>query len=221
MKFAIRTVGAGLALLLPLAACSDASDGITSAKAPPTPRHADVIQGCSNVSFPFFTSIRAGSEPTNNTEIYGNMATPCGYMIVTGIGGRVTTDSNFNGLQLRGRYVYPDGTMSAAGDMFWGSMPNGPEKFAEIPAGNAIVGVSVGESSNNVDVIQLRYRAVSIVNGVLQLTGPVQTAFDGTATPEAIYTRPLSDSTSVLVGAGFRSAVDKVKTMQLDFASLQ
>ena len=211
-----------MALLLTLAACSDTSDGITSAKAPAKPRHAGVVSGCSNVSFPFYTSIRAGSEPTNNTEIYGNMSTiPCGYMIVTGIGGRVETDSDFTGLQLRGRYVYPDGTMSAAGDMFWGSMPNGPEKFAQVDSGYAIVGVSIGESSNNVDVIQLRARAVTVVNGQLQLAGPVVTWSDGTATPEAIYTRPITDSTSVVVGAGFRSAVDKVKTMQLDFASLQ
>jgi hypothetical protein len=111
--------------------------------------------------------------------------------------------------------------MSAVGDMFWGTMPNGPEKFAEIPSGNAIVGVSMGESNYNVDVIQLRYRAVSVVNGQLQLTGPVYTAYAGTATPNASYTTSSSDSTSVLVGAGFRSAVDQIKTMQLDFASLQ
>jgi hypothetical protein len=221
MKFSIRTVGAGLALLLPLAACSDASDAITSAKVLARPRHADIILGCSNVSFPFYTSVKAGSEPGYAPETAGILDTPCGYKIVTGIGGRVDGTSDFKGLQLRGRYVYPDGTMSAYGDNFYGTMPDGPEKFAEIPEGYAIVGVSMGESSYNVDVIQLRYRAVSVVNGQLQLTGPVYTASAGTATTDADYTRPLSDSTSVLVGAGFRSAVDKIKTMQLDFASLQ
>jgi hypothetical protein len=220
MKLPIRTAGAGLALLLSLAACSD-RDSITSVKAPRIARRAEVLAGCGNVSFPFSTSIKAGLEPGYAPETAGIMSTTCGYMIVTGIGGRVDGTSDFKGLQLRGRYVYPDGTMSAVGDMFWGTMPNGPEKFAEIPSGNAIVGVSMGESNYNVDVIQLRYRAVSVVNGQLQLTGPVYTAYDGTATPDANYTTSSSDSTSVLVGAGFRSAVDKIKTMQLDFASLQ
>ena len=44
---------------------------------------------------------------------------------------------------------------------------------------------------------------------------------DGSGTPEAAYTTSASDITSVLIGAGFRSAVDKVKNMQLDFACMQ
>lgn len=220
MKSTIRTAGAALVLTLAIAACSEGGD-ITSPAKPATPRHAQVLSGCSNVSFPFATSIRAGLEPYYNLEIYGQLTTPCGYMIVTGLGGRVESGSDFTGLKLSGRYVYPDGTMSASSDNFYGSMPNGPEKFASIPSGYAIVGVSIGEVNDNVNRVELRYRQVAVVNGVLQLTGPVYTATDGSGTPEAAYTTSASDSTSVLVGAGFRSAVDKVKTMQLDFASLQ
>lgn len=216
MKFSLRAVAAGLAFL-PVAGCAN-MDSIAAVEA--TASTPSFLEGCSNVNLPFSTSIRAGLEPYAGLEIQGDLSTSCGYMVMVGLGGRVEHGSDFTGIQLTGRYVYPDGTMSAPGDKYYGTMPNGPEKYVQIPAGNAVVGVSIGQLDDNVNRIELRYRQVTVVNGVLQLTGPVYTATAGTGTPEVSYTISGND-TQVVVGAGFRSAVDKVKTMQLDLASLQ
>lgn len=216
MKLAIRAIVTGLALL-PIAACSDL-DRITSAEV--TAAVPRFLEGCTNVNLPFVTSVRAGVEPYAGLEVQGDLSTTCGYMVLVGLGGRVEHGSDFTGIVLTGRYVYPDGTMSAPGDKYYGTMPNGPEKYVQVPAGNAVVGVSIGQADDNVNRIELRYRQVTVVNGLLQLTGPVYTAVAGTATPDVSYTISGND-TQVIVGAGFRSAVDRVKTMQLDIASLQ
>lgn len=161
-------------------------------------------------------TVRAGSAPTYSLEVSGTPYSDCGYLVMTGIGGRIrlhNDDSNWSTLAIEARRLYRDGSWGSPTTFRYGSEPNyALEAWGAIPQGYAIVGVGVGqgqiagEDHNDLQTLVIRYRQLVMVNGVPSLTGPVYTANHGVWPHGAIDVEfTTTADNEVFVGAGFRS----------------
>lgn len=154
---------------------------------------------------------------TTNPEVEGVLGTGCGYMVLTGIGGTVVNDSDYTTLWLTGRLVYPDGTWSAATTRVYGDATKTEEQRLDVPFGHAIVGLSMGLSgtSDRLTTIRIAHREVQVVNGRLQLVGPVYTSKVGSdpLTNDAAFDLPSTNDREVYVGVGVTAQVERTKVL--------
>jgi hypothetical protein len=161
-----------------------------------------------------YVEFRAGNEPNGPLDVLGMATSNCGYLVVTGIGGRIDGHDNYTTLHLRARRIYPNGTWGETVTYRFGTEPNHSlEAWGEVPAGYAITGLTVGQSqSENLVKLEIYYRKLELTSAGLRLTGPTQGYNFGNASYpwyDATY-NPVLDA-SVLVGVGLR-AVDGERT---------
>ena len=133
----------GLALLLPLASCSDAVSPEPAAP-PLVPAASHACDG----SLPWFGTYYVGSDPNANLEVDGKLDTGCGYMVVTGVKGRIVSDSNYETMWLTGRMLYHDGTWGGETTRVYdvdGIVSHSWEMEAKVPDGHAVIGIGIGQ----------------------------------------------------------------------------
>jgi hypothetical protein len=204
---------ATLVLSMSLASCTEGGEsGLL------LPADASMHHACDG-SLPLFGRYVALSSnpPTTDLEVEGLLGTGCGYMVMTGIGGTIINDSNYETLWLTGRMLYHDGTWSAPTTRVYGNANKAQEQYLSIPEGYAIVGLSLGLSgtSDELTTIRIRYRQVALVNGQLQLTGPVYTTKVGSdpLTNDAAHELAATNDREVYVGVGLQAAVERTKVL--------
>jgi hypothetical protein len=208
-----RLALATLLALVPIAACTDGATSDLLGPDQPKKNHA-----CDG-SLPLFGRYVALSSnpPITTPEVEGVLSTGCGYMVLTGIGGTITNDSNYETLWLTGRNLYHDGTWSAPTTRVYGNLNKAQEQYLSVPEGYAITGVSMGLSgtSDLLTTIRLRYRQVSIVDGHLALVGPVYTTKIGSDPLEndAAHELDASNDREVYVGLGLNAAVERTTVL--------
>jgi hypothetical protein len=202
------------ALSIPMASCADAGSGNPmAAAADPSMNHA-----CDG-SLPYFGRYVATSDNPSTTvpEVEGTLGTGCGYMVLTGVGGTIINDSDYETLWLTGRMLYHDGTWSEPTTRVYGNAAKAQEQYLSVPYGHAIVGLSMGLSgtSDQLTTIQIRHREVQYVNGRLQLVGPVYTSKVGSDPlgNDAIHELPSTNDREVYVGVGARAEVERTKLL--------
>lgn len=154
----------------------------------------------------------------------GILNTGCGYMVLTGVGGTVVHDSNYETLWLTGRMLYHDGTWSAPTTRVYGNINKTQEQSLSVPFGHAIVGLSMGLSgtSDQLTTIRIRHREVQSLNGQLQLVGPVYTSKVGSDPLENDANHELSpwNDREVYVGLGATAAVERTKLLIIHTGAL-
>lgn len=203
-----------LALSVPMASCGEQGAGNPLAAAgDPSMNHA-----CDG-SLPYFGRYVAISDNPSTTvpEQEGTLGTGCGYMVLTGVGGTITIDSNYETLWLTGRMLYHDGTWSEPTTRVYGNAEKAQEQYLSIPSGYAITGLSMGLSGTNdkLTTIRISYRQVQLVNGRLELVGPVLTTKVGSdpLTNDAFYDLPVTNNREVFVGVGVNAQVERTKVL--------
>jgi hypothetical protein len=209
-----------LRLLFVLAMCAivaSSTPRITSAQpAHNNPSHATMGNEstgdpCAG-SIAYWTDYRVGREYWAQPERDGMLGTGCGYMVLTGVGANIVHDSNYATLWLTGRMVYSDGTMSTATTRVEGDGWRTPEAMLEVPYGHAIVGIGAGQSgTHDLKTLVLKYRQVQVVDGRLQLVGPVYTMQTGSGSLNSMHQLPEYNDREVYIGVGFRSSVEQTK----------
>lgn len=200
---------AALVLATQISACGGDVLGSTADRKSPGAPAKDVI--CGEGTVPLWATSTIGENKPIEAEGTLSAGAGCGYYVMTGLGGRVTATSNWTTVNLWGRRVYADGTMSAETRQDYGQVA-APEQEVHVPEGAVVVGVGAGEQNNNVSVIRLSYRYVSVVNGHLQLVGPVYTVSSGTGNVEMEYV--LTDDVQVYVGVGFGNSANNVTRLR-------
>ncbi len=204
----------GLALLLPLASCSDAVSPEPAAP-PLVPAASHACDG----SLPWFGTYYVGSDPNANLEVDGKLDTGCGYMVVTGVKGRIVSDSNYETMWLTGRMLYHDGTWGGETTRVYdvdGIVSHSWEMEAKVPDGHAVIGIGIGQSGTN-DTLKrlvLKSRQVGIVDGHLQLVGPVFTTDQGTGSLDTGAYHELTGDREVYIGLGLRSNAERTRTIR-------
>jgi hypothetical protein len=202
-----------LVLATNLTACTEDGPTTVDSAEPPSMNIT-----CGNGFIPLWSNGFLGENKP--IEAQGTLWSGCGYYVMTGLGGRIKTESNWTTVHLYGRQVFIDGTMGAETVQKFGPESSfDAELTANVPPGYAVVGVGVGEQNDNVSVISLQYRQVSVVNGQLQLVGPTYTTIVGTGNVEISHL--LTDDFQVFIGAGFGSSANNVTRMAWWSGALQ
>lgn len=219
-----RNVVAFLAVttLLPLASCSD----IGSSQNPILPTGKASQDHACDGSIPRAGQYQVVVQGETNTtpEVEGVLDTGCGVLVLTGVAATVEYASDYRTLWLTGRSLYHDGTWSAPTTRVYGNGALQPEQSLSVPEGYAIVGLAMGLSGNAtlLTTIQLKYRQVQLVNGRLELVGPVFTSKVGSDSfaDDAMHQLSPLDNREVYVGLGLRASVEKTKVMRIHTGAL-
>jgi len=203
----------GIALATSLNACSDLRSGN-----PVAPTESPVFNHACDGSLPYFATHNAGLEYWDSPEVEGSLATGCGYMVVTGFGGRIIEDSQYETIWLTGKMLYHDGTWSSPTTRWYdndGENGRTWEAYTEVPAGHAVVGIGIGQSRTHaVKTVVLKSREVQLVNGQLRLVGPTHTTQVGTGSIDTWNVLPETNDREVFIGIGVRSSVEQTKMIR-------
>ena len=167
-----------------------------------------VVPLCSSSTVNYSRSVRSGSHPSENLEVWGRVASGC--YILTGIGGRIENsggDANWTTLHIEQRKLNQDGTLGPRQRNTFGSAPNYTvEAWADVPYGYAVTKIEV-TGGYDVTMIRMTYQAIQRnANGSFSLTGPSYTAYGGLnpySAATVIGQAQLTDE--MFLGAGFRA----------------
>ncbi|HYO73375.1 MAG TPA: hypothetical protein VEU33_45650 [Archangium sp.] len=170
----------------------------------------------------YFTA-RVGREPYSSLEVSSLAGTSCNRQVVTGIGARIVSDSNYETLHVEYRQPYADGTLGGRYIARSGSNPYGTrEAWASVPDGYAIVGVAAGQQgSHDLRTLIVYYRRIELTASGVRMTGPVYQINAGVNPYGSVNATYLNtNDTNVLVGVGFSSAVEQTKTIAAHVGTL-
>ncbi|MFY0525949.1 hypothetical protein ACN28I_23310 [Archangium gephyra] len=163
-----------------------------------------------------YTTARVGREPNASLEVSSLAGTSCNRQVVTGIGARIVSDSNYETLHVEYRQPYADGTMGGRTIVRRGSNPYGTlEAWASVPDGYAIVGVAAGQQgTHDLRTLIVYYRRIELTASGVRMTGPIYQINAGVNPYGSINASYLTSAdNNVLVGVGFSSAVEQTKTI--------
>ncbi|WP_375770597.1 hypothetical protein NR798_06780 [Archangium gephyra] len=163
-----------------------------------------------------YTTARVGREPYASLEVSSLAGTSCNRQVVTGIGARIVSDSNYETLHVEYRQPYADGSMGARTIFRSGSNPFGTlEAWASVPDGYAVVGVAAGQQgTHDLRTLIVYYRRIELTASGVRMTGPIYQINAGVNPYGSINASYLSSAdNTVMVGVGFSSAVEQTKTI--------
>ncbi|KFA89700.1 hypothetical protein [Archangium violaceum] len=166
---------------------------------------------------------RVGREPSASLEVNSLAGTSCNRQVVTGIGARIVSDSNYETLHVEYRQPYADGTLGARWIARSGKNPYGTlEAWASVPDGYAVVGVAAGQQgTHDLRTLIVYYRRIELTASGVRMTGPVYQLNVGVSPYGSINTTYLNNNdNNVLVGVGFSSAVEQTKTIAAHVGTL-
>ncbi|WP_164015532.1 hypothetical protein [Pyxidicoccus trucidator] len=161
---------------------------------------------------------RTGREASEQAEVTIFGGSRCNRFVVTGIGGAIVSDSNYETLHIEYRQLYADGTMGPRTIHRTGSNPNRiPEAWVQAPDGYAIVGVAAGQQSSHDLKTLIGYsRQVVVTSAGVRMSGPYQPIHGGVnpyGTLDSLAVNQTPNDNEVFVGLGLRSAVQQTKTL--------
>jgi hypothetical protein len=166
---------------------------------------------------------RTGSEPNGPLDVSGSTLTNCGYLVITGIGGRIDGHDNYTTLHIRGRRLNRNGTWGETVTYRFGTEPNHElEAWLDVPDGYAITGLTIGQSQReNIEKLEIGYKKVELTSAGLRLTGPYLFKTFGASYPWYDVSLNLDNPSLVLVGVGLRTKDgEHTTTMVLTYGTL-
>ena len=173
-------------------------------------------EACDTIIETFITQ-ETGVEPEMHPEADGLGTSECGYMVLIGVGMRMSSNSDITTLHLKYQRVNADGTLGRTELRAYGMDPNHAlEAYAEALPGEAIVGIGVGsQNTTNINTLRIWKRPIGLVSGAVRTYGSI-TAESFGVTPGGVLDTsaviPLSVTDHVYVGFGARANSAKVKT---------
>ncbi|AKJ00287.1 hypothetical protein ATI61_104305 [Archangium gephyra] len=170
------------------------------------------------------TTVRVGREPSASLEVNSLAGTSCNRQVVTGIGARIVSDSNYETLHVEYRQPNADGTLGGRYIARSGSNPYGTlEAWASVPDGYAVVGVAAGQQgTHDLRTLIVYYRRVELTASGVRMTGPVYQLNAGVNPYGSVNATYLNtNDANVFVGVGFSSAVEQTKTIAAHVGTFQ
>lgn len=165
-----------------------------------------------------YSTVRTGDEPTATPEADGvGTGSSCGYLVLIGVGMRMSSNHDITTLHLKYQRVYTNGTLGPTELRKYGADPNHAlEAYAEALPGEAIVGIGVGtQNTHNINTIRIWKRPIGLVSGAVRTSGSV-TAESFGITPGGVLdtSHVISSSVAdkVYVGFGARANSSEVRT---------
>lgn len=165
----------------------------------------------------YYITYLTGDESTANPEAEGVGSTDCGYLVLIGVGMRMSSNSDVTTLHLKYQRVYSDGTLGRTELRTYGTDPgHALEAYAEALPGEVIVGIGVGsQNTSNINTLRIWKRPIGLVSGAVRTYGSI-TAESFGVTPGGVLDTsavlPLSVTDYVYVGFGARANSAEVKT---------
>ncbi|MCY1019846.1 hypothetical protein [Pyxidicoccus sp. MSG2] len=161
---------------------------------------------------------RTGQESGQQPEVNILQGSDCNRWVVTGIGGSIVSDSNYEQLLIQYRELHADGTMGPRILYRTGSNPyRTPEAWVEATDGYAIVGVAAGQQgSHDLKTLTGYARQVVVTPSGVRMAGSYQPLYGGinpygSLDSQAVNQTP--NDNEVFIGLGLRSAVQQTKTI--------
>lgn len=169
------------------------------------------------------STVRVGREPYASLEVNSIAGTVCNRQVVTGIGARIVSDSNYETLHVEYRQPNADGTLGSRYIYRSGSNPYGTlEAWASVPDGHAIVGVAAGQQgTHDLRTLIVYYRRIELTASGVRMTGPLYQVNAGVNPSGSINASYINyNDNQVFVGVGFSSAVEQTKTIAAHVGTL-
>lgn len=161
---------------------------------------------------------RTGQESSDQPEVNILQGSRCNRWVVTGIGGSIVSDSNYEQLLIQYRELHADGTMGPR--MLYRTGSNAyrtPEAWVEATDGYAIVGVAAGQQgSHDLKTLTGYARQVVVTSSGVRMSGSYQPLYGGInpyGTLDYLAINQTPNDNEVFIGLGLRSAVQQTKTL--------
>lgn len=161
---------------------------------------------------------RKGLEASATPEVEIFSGSRCNRWVVTGIGGSIVSDSNYEQLVIEYRELHADGTMGAPMTYRTGSNPyRTPEAWVQAGDGYAFVGVAAGQQGTHDLRTLVGYaRQVVVTSSGVRMTGNFVERRGGVNPNGSLDNQAINQTAAeneVFIGLGLRSAVQQTKTL--------
>lgn len=161
---------------------------------------------------------RTGQGPNETPEVQIFAGSECNRWVVTGIGGSIVSDSNYEQLLIQYRELYSDGSMGPR--MLYRTGSNAyrtPEAWVEAGEGYAFVGVAAGQQGTHDLRTLIGYARQAVVTPLgVRMSGP-KMPLRGGVNPlgplDSLAFNETAFDDEVFIGLGLRSAVEQTKTL--------
>lgn len=166
-----------------------------------------------------YSTVNTGNRPWDYLEASGSGWTSCGgYLVLIGIGMRMSGDEDITTLHLKYQRVYADGTFGPTELRRYGTNPtHALEVYAEAYPGEAIVGVGAGtQSTERIRTLRIWTRPIGWTGSAVRTSGYITTAGFGYTpwgTLDTYSVIPAANTDQVYVGLGATTYNERVTTL--------
>ena len=174
-----------------------------------------------------YTSVNTGARYWDGLEAYGNGWTSCGgYLVLIGIGMRMSGDEDITTLHLKYQRIYADGTLGPTELRRYGTNPtHSLEVYAEALPGEAIVGVGAGtQSTERIRTLRIWKRPIGWTGSAIRTSGSITAegfGYSPGGTLDASYVIPATNTNEVYVGLGATTVNERVTTIRHEIGTLK
>jgi len=166
-----------------------------------------------------YSPVNTGNRPWDYLEASGNGWTSCGgYLVLIGIGMRMSGDEDITTLHLKFQRIYADGTFGPTELRRYGTNPtHALEVYAEALPGEAIVGVGAGtQSTERIRTLRIWKRPIGWTGSAVRTSGSITAegfGYTPYGTLDTSYVIPLANTNQVYVGLGATTYNERVTTL--------
>jgi hypothetical protein len=166
-----------------------------------------------------YSTVTTGNRPWDYLEASGIGSTSCGgYLVLIGIGMRMSGDEDITTLHLKYQRIYADGTPGPTELRRYGSNPtHSLEVYAEALPGEAIVGVGAGtQSTERIRTLRIWKRPIRWTGSAVRTSGYMTAEGFGYSPGgylDTSYVLPLESTDQVYVGLGATTYNERVTTL--------
>jgi hypothetical protein len=166
-----------------------------------------------------YTAVNTGNRPWDYLEASGNGWTSCGgYLVLIGIGMRMSGDEDITTLHLKFQRIYADGTFGPTELRRYGTNPtHALEVYAEALPGEAIVGVGAGtQSTERIRTLRIWKRPIRWNGSAVRTSGSITAegfGYSPYGVLDTSYVIPLANTNEVYVGLGATTYNERVTTL--------
>ncbi|WP_420129868.1 hypothetical protein [Longimicrobium sp.] len=166
-----------------------------------------------------YTAVNTGNRPWDSLEASGNGWTSCGgYLVLIGIGMRMSGDEDITTLHLKFQRIYEDGTFGPTELRRYGTNPtHALEVYAEALPGEAIVGVGAGtQSTERIRTLRIWKRPIGWTGSAVRTSGSITAegfGYSPYGVLDTSYVIPLANTSEVYVGLGATTYNERVTTL--------
>jgi hypothetical protein len=179
------------------------------------------VQPCTTESIiDTYSTVNTGNRPWDYLEASGDGWTSCGgYLVLIGIGMRMSGDEDITTLHLKFQRIYADGTLGPTELRRYGTNPTHTlEVYAEVFPGEAIVGVGAGtQSTERIRTLRIWKRPIGWTGSAVRTSGSITSegfGYSPYGTLDTYYVIPSTNTDQVYVGLGATTYNERVTTLR-------